>query len=100
MERYVNILYRLARFPAGIPPDAASYLFAVFERTDLLVDFGTWAAEAVADDLFTTLLTLLITLYVWRRLPSGARRRLRAAHEYFFPSDAGANDGPSDKAEA
>lgn len=99
MERYVNILYRLARFLAGIPPDWAKCIPAVFERMDLLVDFGIWTAEAVAGDLFTTLLALIFTLYVWRRLPSGARRRLRAVYEYFFPSDAGGNDGTSDEAE-
>lgn len=92
MARYLDILYRLARFLAGIPQDAAVYLPAVFERTDLLVDFGIWAAEALAGDLFTTLLTLLVTLYVWRRLPTGVRRRLLAVYEYFFPRDVGAED--------
>ena len=98
MARYVDILYRLARFLAGIPPDAAKYLPAVFERADLLVDFGTWAADAIAGELFTTLLALLVTLYVWRRLPPGVRRRLRAVYERFFPSGVGGEDTQSHEA--
>jgi hypothetical protein len=62
MERCVNILYRLARFLAGIPSDAVKYLPAVFERTDVLVDFGIWAADAVVGEIFTTLLVLLVTV--------------------------------------
>jgi hypothetical protein len=99
MERSVNILYRLARFLAGVPSDAAQFLPAVFERADLLMDFGTWAADAVAGEIFTTLLVLLVTVYVWRRLPPGMRRRLRAVYGYFFPNAADAEDGSSHEAE-
>ncbi len=98
MERYVNILYRLARFLAGIPADAAQFLPAVFERADLLMDFGLWAAETVAGEIFTMLLVLFITLYVWPRLPSRVRRRLRAVYECFYPSAADAEDSSSHEA--
>lgn len=101
MRQCDNILYRLARFLAGIPPDAAKPLPAVFERSDLLANFGIWAAEAVVGDLFTTLLTLLFTLYVWRRLPSGMRRRLRGVYARFSPTgEIGADDGAFDESES
>ncbi len=100
MKRYVNILYRLARFLSGIPPDVAKYLPAVFERTDMLVGFGIWAAEAVASDRFTTLLALIVTLYVWHRIPPEMRRHLRAVYNYFFPNDASANNDASNETES
>ncbi len=85
MERYVNILYRLARFLAVIPPDAAKYLPAVFERTDLLVAFGLWAANAVAGEVFTSLLVLLFALYLWPKLPTGVQSFLLSVRDFLFP---------------
>lgn len=99
MERYVNILYRLTRPLVGIPSDMAQVLPAVFDRADLLVGFAVWAAEAVAGEVFTALLLLFVTVYVWPLLPCGARRRLRAVYGYFSPSAACAEDESSYEAE-
>ncbi len=92
MARSLDILYRLARFLAGIPQDVAAYLPAVLERADLLMDFGIWGASAVAGELFTTLLFMLFTIFVWRRLSPGWRRRIRATYEHIFPSGTGSED--------
>jgi hypothetical protein len=92
MSRSLDILYRLARFLAGIPQDVAAYLPAVLERADLLMDFGIWGASAVAGELFTTLLFMLFTIFVWRRLSLGWRRRIRATYEHIFPSGTGSED--------
>lgn len=85
MARHVNILYRLARFLAGIAPDAAKYLPAIFERMDLLVGVAIWAANAVAGEVFTTLLILLFALYWWPKLPARAQSFLLSVRDHLFP---------------
>lgn len=84
--------------PGRRPPDTAKYLPALFERKDLLTDFGIWAADAIAGDLFTTLLYLLVVLYVWRRLPARVRHRLHAMYESFLPSGTDAEGMQSEEA--
>lgn len=85
---YANILYRIARFVSGLPPNAGTYLLAVAERPEALVGAAVWAADTLAGDLFSFVLKLVFLLYVWSRLPAGVRRSLTRVVGYFLPGAA------------
>lgn len=91
MARTVDILYRLARFLAGAPPDAATMALAIFGRPDLLAGFVAWAWSTAVGDFFMTVVILILGVWVWPRLPAPVRRRLLALREHFLPV-AGADD--------
>ncbi len=85
MGRYVNILYRLARFLAGIPPDAATMLLAVLERPDLLAAVSLWAADQILGHIFVSMLLLILGARVWPKIPAQHQRRLLKALGGFLP---------------
>ncbi len=80
-----NTLYRAALFWAKAPPDTATYLCAILERPDLLLGLAIWAANAIAGELFTSLLIMLVTLYLWPKLPTRVRSFLISTHDHLFP---------------
>ncbi len=93
MARYVDILYRIARFLAGAPPDAGTMALAILGRPELLVGFAAWALSTAVGDVFMTVLLLILGVCVWPRLPAPARRYLLALRDRFLPvAEAG---GPS-----
>lgn len=97
MAPSVKILYRVARFWSGLPPNAETYLLAVAERPEVLVGATAWAVDALAGALFTFVLKLVLVLYVWSWLPVRIRRGLIGALGYFLPG-AVARDPDREKA--
>jgi hypothetical protein len=96
VKPFANTLYRAALFWAKAPPDTAAYVCAVLGRPDLISDLALWAANAVAGEIFTSLLILIFALYLWPKLPARARRFLLSARDRFSPGVHGAEDGSRD----
>ena len=54
MEKHTDILYRLARFLAGVPPEALGAMILVAtERPDLLVAIALYVLNAIMGQLIT-----------------------------------------------
>lgn len=87
MERYVNILYQLARFLAGIPPELlGAIILVVLVRPDLLVAVFLYVLNAVVGDLISNLLWVIFLIYVWSRLSPQKKQAVKAFLEKILPS--------------
>lgn len=93
MGRLADNLHRTARFWAGLPPDATTHLLAILERPELLASFAVWASNAVAGELFTSFLFLILGLCAWPLLPKSFRTKLLKVRDYFLPSAIGKDKG-------
>lgn len=112
MRAYVNILYRLARFLAGIPPEVpgamiilalqhpglVAALFAVFFVTQMvvvkfiavtIVYVLRYLADLIIGGIITWYLGALFVIHVWPRLPQDLRRDLLKLKDrmLFAPKD-------------
>jgi hypothetical protein len=81
MDEYSNILCRLARFLAGIPPDAATMLLAVLENLHGLV----WVLNAWAGELFVLYTVAILVRCLWPLLPARVQRVLLKVRDFFWP---------------
>jgi hypothetical protein len=98
MDGYSNILYRLARFLAGIPPDATAMLLAVLENPHGLADVLVWALSAWAGELFVLYTVAILVRYLWPLLPAGAQRVLLKVRSFFWPWESESRDQSRDLA--
>ena len=93
MDRRTNILYRLARFLAGIPPEVLGAMVllallhpglvaALFATAVVVLKFSVvaivfvskYVASVIVDGVVTWYLAKLFILQAWPRLPHGLRR--------------------------
>jgi hypothetical protein len=93
VDRHADILYRLARFLAGIPPEVLGAMVllglqhpglvaALFTTAGVVLKFVVVAivfvskivASVIVDGVVAWYLGKMFTLHVWPRLPHGLRR--------------------------
>jgi hypothetical protein len=89
VEKCTDTLYRLARFPAGVPPDAlgAMVLFAI-EHPELIAALFAvvlvvlkFVVGAIIGGIVTWYLGMIFAIHVWPMLPSSLRQLLRRLKE-------------------
>ena len=89
MAKRTDILYRLARFLAGVPPEALGAMFLiVLEHPEFiaahlaLAPFVlTYVVSAIIGGIITWYLSKMFAIHVWPNLPSTLRQRLRRTED-------------------
>lgn len=87
MERYVNILYRLARFLAGIPPELlGALILVVLWQPAALVAPVVYVANVLSGEVVVVLLLILWNWIIWPRLPYKVQAAILQVRDYFLPA--------------
>jgi hypothetical protein len=88
VEKRTDILYRLARFLAGVPPEALGAMFlVVFEYPDVLLAVVVWMLSSILGHIFVLVTLAFLTAYTWRKLPLCLRHAIRRIAAAFLPSE-------------
>ncbi len=92
MDAYVNILRRLARFPAGVAPEAlGSMTLVLFEYPDavlaVVVWLLGWMLSSILGHVFVLVALAFSTVYVWSKLPPWLRLAIRRTAAAFLPKE-------------
>jgi hypothetical protein len=85
VDKHTDILYRLARFLAGVPPEAPMMLLVLALHPWVFVGPLFWLLDGVVNQIVLSFLTLMFVLYVWPMLPLGLRRAVLRIIAAFLP---------------
>ena len=89
MGRYADILYRLARFLAGVPPELlGALLVVVLWQPAALVTPVVYVVNLLGGEVVFFLLYCLWTWIIWPRLPSKVRSAILRVRDFFLPAPA------------
>lgn len=89
MGKYVHILYRLARFLAGVPPELlGALLVVVLWHPAALISPFVYVVNLLSSEVVVLLLVYLWTWIIWPRLPSKVRNAVLRVQDFFLPAPA------------
>lgn len=101
MERYVDILFRLGRLLARVPPELLGAMILVAGHPAALVAPVAYVANLLGSEIVVLLLLYLWTRIVWPHLPLKVRGAILRVRDYFLPARPPAqDDDPSGKTAA
>jgi hypothetical protein len=87
MREYVDILYRLARFLAGVPPELlGALLIVVLWHPATLVAPFVYMVNLLSGEIAVLLLVSLWTWIIRPRLPSKVRNAIVRVRGFFLPA--------------
>jgi hypothetical protein len=91
VDAYVNILHRLARFLAGVTPEAlGSMILVVFEYPDVVLAVVVWVLgwmlSSILGHVFVLVALAFLTVYVWSKLPLWLQCAIQRTAAAFLPN--------------
>ena len=87
MKSYVHILYRLARFLAGVPPELlGALLIVVLFHPAALIAPVVYVVNLLGSEIVFLLLFYVWTWIIWPCLPSKVQGAILRVRDYFLPA--------------
>lgn len=89
MGKYADIIYRLARVFAWIPPELfGALLIAILWHPAALINSFVYVVDLLIGEVVWLLLLSIWTWFIWPRLLSTVRNAILRLRDFFLPASA------------